>query len=242
MVYIDNVFSTPYYVFIQCEAHEEKAIMSKLGLGNWQLVADESLEQAVDCMAPRLFTTWQNGWLHIMDNWQYNLWYNQTFRKALLPLSNAYDVFLCCIGDADDYHEFSLLLQGKEFRKYAASHAAEELDEAPVMTNIGPPLPSEKAEFALKQTNEDDDLVLQRMIAVANGLGITTNHRQANIAVYGPGKAVKNDFTFDELKLAPHEENYEICKWFIPFSIKKRIKNRKASETANLILKVVNSW
>lgn len=51
-----------------------------------------------------------------------------------------------------------------------------------------------------------------------------------------------NDFTFDELKLAPHEENYEICKWFIPFSIKKRIKNRKASETANLILKVVNSW
>jgi len=110
-----------------------------------------------------------------MDNWWYNLWHSDSFRKKIDKLGEKYDIFYCSMGDCDYSFDFTYYKDGLLRRKYVVDDP--DFKGGKLIENIGKSLPFE--EDNLKNIGQGG-----KIISIAKSIGIETNHKLESISCY----------------------------------------------------------
>ncbi|WP_375560378.1 hypothetical protein ACE193_22180 [Bernardetia sp. OM2101] len=92
-----NCFDSPFLIFIKGVNHlSDKQVLQLLGLNTFKII--DSLEDR----EKSLYITRSTNWIHIMDNWLYDLWHSTPFKNSVDKLGKEYDIFYCSVGDCDN--------------------------------------------------------------------------------------------------------------------------------------------
>lgn len=167
-----NCFDAPFLIFIKGITHlSDIQILETLGLNRIKVI--DSLEERKSS----LYLTRSKNWVHIMDNWLYNLWHKNSFEKKLEELGKKYDIFHCSVGDCDDSFDFVYFKYGKLRRKHIFEDSVF-TGIKQVTNDIGEVLSSEK------QILEKDTDAQVKIIELAKSIGVEINHKEDDIICY----------------------------------------------------------
>ncbi|WP_338790963.1 hypothetical protein [Bernardetia sp. MNP-M8] len=162
-------FHSPFFIFIKGLNHlSDIEILKLLELKN---IEKRDFEKETECY---LRITRDKEWVHIMDNWYYNLWKCTGITEILKQLGKKYDLLHASWGDSDYSFDFVYYKNGKLRRKYEAI----ELDGTSSETTVfeeGIPLEEENI---IKREQ------LSNIIRIAKSIGIEINHKLGNIVCY----------------------------------------------------------
>ena len=163
-------FHSPFFIFIKGLNHlSDEQILEFLEFDNCKI---RNIE---DDIKQSLFITRDKEWVHIMDNWWYNLWHSDSFRKKIDKLGEKYDLFYCSMGDCDYSFDVTYYKNGLLRRKYIVDDP--DFKGGELIENIGKPLPFE--EENLKNIGQGS-----KIISIAKSIGIETNHKLEEISCY----------------------------------------------------------
>jgi hypothetical protein len=168
---IEGKIFSPHLVFIKYgNSFSDEELLSLLGLKSHIPMSND--EDAISS----LYLTDSNGWINIIDDWLYSLWYSSEFRTNVELLAKKYEVFWCSIGEADDSYDFSYYKNGLLQRKYVVEDP--DYTKGHVTESIGQPLTAE-AEALTKKDN------LDKVLLIAKSIGINTDYQNLTPRKYG---------------------------------------------------------
>jgi len=176
---INNRFSTPYFIFIKDNSKlSDKELFEKLGLENYELFSGnlERLFNAGGLKKRYLFLTEDGEWKHLMDDWFYTLWHDKELKLKIKELSFDYDIFTCSVGDCDDSFDFVYYQKGNVKREYVVEDP--KFNGGELVKNIGEP-------FRIENIALSKNSPFEKVLTVANSLGIAINHDLKKIRCYG---------------------------------------------------------
>ncbi len=148
----------------------DKEILALFKLDNYKLVKEVPLDDRNTIYLHR-----DGRWVHIMDNYFYSLWHQQSFREQINELGEKYEIFSCTAGDVDKSFDFKYYKNGKKIREYVV--ASPNYNDQVIKVDIGEPLFGESK--ALQ--NEDE---LNKILCVAEQLGIVLPKNADQILIY----------------------------------------------------------
>lgn len=170
-----NYFS-PFLIFIKgATALPDKELLKLIHLDKYETVNKANENQIAKNSKGYLFVAKNNGWVYIMDDWSYSLWYDKEVRENLRSLSRRFEVFYCSVGDIDDSHDFAYFKNGQVIREYVVEDPF--LKGGVVVKDVGTPFPIEKEAFLQKD-------IYEKVITVAKSLGIAFNLQQDEVRIY----------------------------------------------------------
>jgi len=144
----------------------------------------------VDWSKPQIFVTEDDLWIHIADDWGYNLWHKGRYQvvEDLHKSIPGTPIFACSVGEADWSFDFAYYFSGKLQRRYVVEDPHYDKHRRVVVEDFGQPLPLEKE---LSETGEEQDYVL----SLAMGLGVKINHHLGSVRCYTTSsqKILKNN-------------------------------------------------
>ena len=166
-----NCFDAPFLIFIKGINHlSDNEVFKLLGVRSFEII--DSLEEKESS----LYLTRCQNWIHIMDNWLYNLYHKTSFKNRLDDIGKICDIFYCSIGDIDDSFDFTYFQDGKLRRKYVLNDTVPK--NQVIEQNIGEVLPLEE-EILSKEID-----VQIKIVEIAKSVGIGINHKEENIICY----------------------------------------------------------
>ena len=185
----NKVFDSPFYIFINSEKDETKHILEVLGLDKWNLIVNNNFDNFFKSPNKHFYTTWIDGWFHIMDDWNYSLWHDKTLSSNLQKLSQQYRIFTCSIGDIDESFDFRLYDKGELQREYVVEDF--KLNGGEVIRNLGKPLKGETEALKIRDLSD-------KVIRIAQSIGINTLHRPDQISTHCNKTSETEEFKFDD--------------------------------------------
>ncbi len=188
---IDNTFQSPYFIFIKCDKHNYDYVLTKLNLQNWEEVENKNLKETFDSDNRHFYTTWKDGWLHIMDDWYYTLWFDNDLKNRLKNLSNEFDIFSCSVGDSDSSFDFRLWKNAKLIREFVVEDPKH--NGGKITKDLGVKLPGEVSSY---KKHDAFDLV----ISIAKKQGISINHLLTDIKGFRSQEVETEKFIFNDNK------------------------------------------
>lgn len=186
---INNTFDSPYFIFIKTSQDKIDLILEKLELLNWTALNSVVNDGLIESENRHFFVTWIDGWFHIMDDWNYTLWFDSGLIQRIQNLSNLFEIFTCSIGDCDYSFDFRLFKDGEIKREFVVEDP--NINGGVVTKNFGDKLQGE--EEALEKKD-----ILERVISIAQNIGITTNYNLDKIRAYWRAEFESEKFIFDE--------------------------------------------
>lgn len=192
MQLIKNSFFTPYFIFIKDNSNlNDEELLKKIDLKDYELVTDKSEKKTRGYKINKryLYITEDEKWKHLMDDWFYTLWHDTEVKTRIKNLSKEFEIFCCSIGDCDDSFDFVHYQNGKEKREYVVEDPY--FNGGQITKNIGNPFEIEKIALAKKDQ-------LEKVLLIAQSLGINTNHNLEKIRCYGRLERENEKFVFNE--------------------------------------------
>ena len=179
MQLIKNSFYTPYFIFIKDNSNlNDEELLKKIELEDYELVTDKSeLHASGNKINKRyLYITEDEKWKHLMDDWLYTLWHDKNVKTRIKNLSKEFEIFCCSIGDCNDSFDFVHYQNGKENREYVVVDP--NFNGGQITKEFGRPFEIEN--IALSKKGQ-----LEKVLLIAQSLGINTNHRLDKVRCYG---------------------------------------------------------
>ena len=145
-----NSFHSPFSIFIRPGVEEYGKILDKRELNHWNTLDQTEFDSALESSNRHFYTTWIDGWLHIMDDWMYTLWLDKELTHKMLNLSKEFDVFTCSVGDIDHSFAFHFMKKGEYIREFVVEDP--EFNGGEVRRNIGVRLAGERRRLFSKKS------------------------------------------------------------------------------------------
>ena len=184
-----STFDAPFYVFIEASKEQIPRVLKELTLNEWTALELNNFDSLIDSNNRHFFLTTKGNWIHIMDDWNYTLWFDSEFISRLTKLSSDFKIFTCSIGDSDNSFDFRLFRKGRITREYVVEDPNH--DGGHIAKNIGEPLDGERE--ALKKVDITD-----RVLSIASNLGIDIVHETNKITAFSREEREDEKFEFDE--------------------------------------------
>lgn len=136
MFLYDKHFFAPYFIFIKIgENIDYNEVLNRLGLRNVEEIEFKPTHQN----PKEVYVTRCKNWVHVMDNWFYDLYHSNLFSTITQLNTEGYDIYRCSIGDSDNSYAFSWYRKGVLVREFTYDDM-----KGRVIRDIGPPLEGEK--------------------------------------------------------------------------------------------------
>lgn len=163
---------------------EEESLLQRLKLDNSEWLGSRPYDRGLldnDNPEPGnglLYVVAEQGWFHIMDNHEYNLWNNVVFRNEIKKLGYRYKVFTACIGDVDRAFEYTYYNGGEKLREYVVEDPGCSTIHRVVTVNHGHLLPDE--EQITQECSDELELILK----LAESIGAPVQHEHCMVNLY----------------------------------------------------------
>ncbi len=187
----DGFILAPFYIFVKCVGKlDEDQLLKKLGLVYTKKTAQQGTNDLEKPGGDSDFYIINDGvWIHLMDNFFYNLWTSKPFRTNLAKIGLQYELYFCSIGDIDASFDFTYYKNGKKVREYIIKDP--HFTNGILVKNQGAPLPKEASCL-----NQED--TLSKVLELAKSLGIKLHHEPQNIQFYECSNILPDHFDFTD--------------------------------------------
>lgn len=185
-------FIAPFYIFIKDHSSlSDEDLLKKFELTDYQLVEDNE-EKAAHGSHPNktyLFFSEDNHWKHLMDDWLFTLFNQKELPLKIEKLSKEFDIFCCSVDDPGESYRFVYFQNGIKKREYSVEDTL--TNELKITKDFGEKLAAEKDTSLPKNQ-------LDKVLFIAQSLGINTNHQLDQVRCYGKIDDYKFIFNEDE--------------------------------------------
>lgn len=170
---INDRLHTPFCIFVRSgNAYADRDLLRLVGMPHYRPIQPEQRIRHHVTMANL------GEWAMVADDWFYTLWHMETKPEILARLGKLHETFACSVGDCDDSYDFEYHRAGRCVRRYVIDSPS--YNDQVVREDFGNPLSAERTAFQLED-------LWNRVMAIAESLGIRTQVKAEELRLYGPG-------------------------------------------------------